>query len=227
MATSTTYEKAERENEQLQYVNDQNFNQRENYSRNNYYQGSRFNKDEARLDNIETHMTNSGATMKNIEKGQFPNDIEVNPWEHCNAITLRSGKAVEEYKLRKVGVPTSDPILTGEKQTEGKKNEAKRYLKKEFDEKFAKFLEVFTKIHINIPFAEALAQIPSYAKFLKEVMSKKRKFEEFETVKLAEECSAILRKKLPHKLKGLPALTPRAILVVSHLRGHYMSLELA
>ncbi|XP_022871918.1 uncharacterized protein LOC111391016 [Olea europaea var. sylvestris] len=32
-------------------------------------------------------------------------------------------------------------------------------------------------------------------------MSKKRKLEEFETVKLTEECSAIIQKKLPHKLK--------------------------
>ncbi|XP_022892010.1 uncharacterized protein LOC111406878 [Olea europaea var. sylvestris] len=247
MATSTVYQKVERENEQLQYVNDRNFNQKGNYSGNNYYQGfnneaferkpsledilgtfisetrSRFNKDEARLDNIEIHMTNLGATVKNLEvqigqiataiqsqqKGQFPSDIEVNPREHCNAITLRSGKAVEERKLREAGVPTSDPILTREKQTEGQKTETEatkkiykpysisfpdnppilkpplpfpqRYLKKEFDEKFAKFLEVFKKIHINISFAETLAQMPNYAKFLKEVMSKRRKLEEFET----------------------------------------------
>ncbi|XP_022841832.1 uncharacterized protein LOC111365508 [Olea europaea var. sylvestris] len=76
-----------------------------------------------------------------------------------------------------------------------------RYLQKEFNEKFAKFLEVFKKIHINIPFVEALAQMPNYAKFLKEVISKKIKLEEFETVKLTEECNAILQKKLPHKLK--------------------------
>ncbi|XP_022877093.1 uncharacterized protein LOC111395346 [Olea europaea var. sylvestris] len=76
-----------------------------------------------------------------------------------------------------------------------------RYLKKEFDEKFAKFLEVFKKIHINISFAETLAQMPNYVKFLMEVMSKKRKLEEFETVKLTEECNAIPQKKLPHKLK--------------------------
>ncbi|XP_022861677.1 uncharacterized protein LOC111382049 [Olea europaea var. sylvestris] len=206
MAASTAYQKVERENEQLQYVNDRNFNQKENYSRNNYYQGfnnqeferkpsledilgtfisetrSRFNKDEARLDSIETHMTNLGTTVKNLEV-----QIEINPREHYNAITLRSGKPVEERKLREVGVPTSDPILAREKQTEGQKTDAERYLKKEFDEKFVKFLEVFKKIHINIPFAETLAQMPNYAKFLKEVMSKKRQLEEFETVKLTEE----------------------------------------
>ncbi|KAL0438800.1 UNVERIFIED_CONTAM: Retrovirus-related Pol polyprotein from transposon [Sesamum latifolium] len=41
----------------------------------------------------------------------------------------------------------------------------------------------------------------SYAKFLKEVISNKRKWENGETVKLNEECSAILQNKLPPKLK--------------------------
>ncbi|KAL0367406.1 UNVERIFIED_CONTAM: hypothetical protein Sradi_3630700 [Sesamum radiatum] len=43
--------------------------------------------------------------------------------------------------------------------------------------------------------------MPSYAKFLKEVISNKRKWEGGETVKLNEECSAILQNKLPSKLK--------------------------
>ncbi|KAL0411764.1 UNVERIFIED_CONTAM: hypothetical protein Slati_3766100 [Sesamum latifolium] len=43
--------------------------------------------------------------------------------------------------------------------------------------------------------------MPSSAKFLKEVLLNKRKWEEGETVKLNEECSAILQNKLPSKLK--------------------------
>ncbi|XP_022858776.1 uncharacterized protein LOC111379600 [Olea europaea var. sylvestris] len=104
-------------------------------------------------------MTNLGATVKNLEV-----QIEVNPREHCNAITLRSGKPVEERKLREVW-PT--------------------------------YLEAPTTIPVEKPWAKGLTM----PKFLKEVMSKKRKLEEFETVKLIEECSAILQKKLPHKLK--------------------------
>ncbi|XP_073120869.1 uncharacterized protein [Henckelia pumila] len=63
-----------------------------------------------------------------------------------------------------------------------------RFKKKVLDEQFAKFLEIFKKLHINIPFADALLQMPNYAKFLKEVMSRKSKLEEFETVNLTEEC---------------------------------------
>ncbi|XP_022860319.1 uncharacterized protein LOC111380892 [Olea europaea var. sylvestris] len=140
-------------------------------------------------DILGTFISETRSRFNKDEKGKFPNDTEVNPREHFNAIVLRSGKVVEDRKPR-------DPIFVEEKQTEG-------YLKKEFDEKFTKFLEVFKKIHINIPFAESLAQIPDYTKFLNNVMSKKKKLEEFEIVKLTEECSAILQMKLPHKLKDL------------------------
>ncbi|KAL0341409.1 UNVERIFIED_CONTAM: hypothetical protein Sradi_4657700 [Sesamum radiatum] len=47
---------------------------------------------------------------------------------------------------------------------------------------------------------ESSQNMPS-AKFLKEVISNKRKWENGETVKLNEECSAILQNKLPPKLK--------------------------
>ena len=70
-----------------------------------------------------------------------------------------------------------------------------------------KFLDVFRKLHINIPFAETLENMPSYAKFLKEILSKKRKLEEYETVALSEECSAVIQRKLPPKLKDPGSFT--------------------
>ena len=45
--------------------------------------------------------------------------------------------------------------------------------------------------------------MPSYVKFLKDVITNKRKLEGSETVKLNEECSEILQHKLPPKLKDL------------------------
>lgn len=71
---------------------------------------------------------------------------------------------------------------------------------------FAKFMEIFTKLHINILFAEALEQMPRYVKFMKDILSKKRKLGEFKTVVLTEECSAVLQQKLPLKLEDLGAL---------------------
>src|SRR3954469_11628302 len=66
---------------------------------------------------------------------------------------------------------------------------------------YKKFLDIFRSLHINIPLADALEQMPKYAKYLKDMLTKKRKWEEHETIMLTEESSVILRKKLPPKLK--------------------------
>jgi len=41
------------------------------------------------------------------------------------------------------------------------------------DQQFPKFLEIFRKLEINIPLAKALDQMSLYAKFLKELITKK------------------------------------------------------
>ncbi|XP_070036614.1 uncharacterized protein [Nicotiana tomentosiformis] len=55
------------------------------------------------------------------------------------------------------------------------------------------------QVHVSLPFTEVLSQIPYYAKFLKEILTKKRKVEETSVVKLIERCSEILQNKLPQK----------------------------
>lgn len=62
-------------------------------------------------------------------------------------------------------------------------------------------------MHINILLVEALEQMPNYVKFMKDILSKKRRLEEFETIALTKECSSILESKLPLKLKDLGSFT--------------------
>ncbi|XP_061341729.1 uncharacterized protein LOC133288048 [Gastrolobium bilobum] len=68
-------------------------------------------------------------------------------------------------------------------------------------QQYSRFLDIFKKLQINIPFTEALENMPNYVKFMKDLLSRKRKLQECETVTLTEECSAIIQKKLPPKLK--------------------------
>ena len=68
-------------------------------------------------------------------------------------------------------------------------------------------MDIFKKLHINIPFDESLEQMPGYVKFMKEVLSKKKKLGDYETVAFSEECSAILQKKLPPKWKDPSSFT--------------------
>ena len=49
--------------------------------------------------------------------------------------------------------------------------------------------------------------MPKYAKFLKDILSNKRKWDAHETIPLNEECSAVIRNKLPPKLKDLGSIT--------------------
>ena len=68
-------------------------------------------------------------------------------------------------------------------------------------------MEVFKKLHINIPFVDALEQMPNYVKFMKDILSKKRRLSDFESVNLTKECSAILKRKLAQKLKDPGSFT--------------------
>ena len=69
------------------------------------------------------------------------------------------------------------------------------------------FLEVLSKLEINIPFIDAIKEIPSYAKFLKEVLSNKRKLPETAVETLRGECIAILECKVPKKEADLGSFT--------------------
>ncbi|XP_073120622.1 uncharacterized protein [Henckelia pumila] len=180
----------------------------------------RMSRTETRMDIMETHMCSLGAMMKSMEthigqlahalkdqnRGQFPSNTDVNPKEQCKAVELRSGKkleADEQRKTKEVEAPVVEEIVVEEpkKETEAKPMYKpqlpypQRFEKKALDEQFSKFLDMFKKIHINIPFADALEQIPNYAKFIKDVMSKKRRLQENEVMNLTEECNAILQKK--------------------------------
>ena len=84
--------------------------------------------------------------------------------------------------------------------------------KEKKEEKFSKFLEIFKKIEINIPFAEAINQIPNYVKFLKEILSKKKKIAEEGVVNLTATCSTVIQRSLLAKMKDLGSFTiPRSI----------------
>ncbi|KAL0458494.1 UNVERIFIED_CONTAM: hypothetical protein Slati_0476600 [Sesamum latifolium] len=147
-------------------------------------------------------------------EGQLPSDTEKNSKEHVNAITLNNGKTLGEEPPKEQVKET--PVQREEEPKEEPKGSPlklnldtippyipypKRVLKANLDKQFGKFLEIFKKIHVNIPLIDALSQMPSYAKFLKEVIFNKIKWENGETMKHNEECSAILQNKLPPKLK--------------------------
>ncbi|KAK9003784.1 hypothetical protein V6N11_018681 [Hibiscus sabdariffa] len=73
-------------------------------------------------------------------------------------------------------------------------------LKKQKQEyQFNKFFEILKQVHINLPLVEALQQMPNYAKFLKDMVTRKTRIGEFETAAATEACLAMMHNKVPAK----------------------------
>ncbi|XP_057719591.1 uncharacterized protein LOC130934020 [Arachis stenosperma] len=184
---------------------------------------------DANQEEYRSNLKNQGAAIPKLEAQveilskqiplsthKFPSNTMANPIGQCKAITLRSWKVVEEEAPSKDNheevapkhgnedegeTPISPPPKPVLKPYVPKAPYPQRLRKDGKDGQFSKFLEFFKRLQINISFAEALEQMPLYAKFLKELITKKRNWEAKETIVLIEECSTIIQKKLPQKLK--------------------------
>ena len=82
-----------------------------------------------------------------------------------------------------------------------------RIQKAKKEEQFSKFLEIFRKIEINILFAKALTQMPIYAKFLKDILNRKKKIAEEGIVNLTATYSAVIQRSLLAKMKDPGSFT--------------------
>ncbi|KAK4716250.1 hypothetical protein R3W88_014588 [Solanum pinnatisectum] len=83
---------------------------------------------------------------------------------------------------------------------------SQRLKKKNEDEKFKKFLSLFKTLSINLPLVEPLLEMLGYAKFIKELVTKKRSLD-FETIEVSHSCSSIMTKELIKKKEDPRAFT--------------------
>nr|GEZ10147.1 reverse transcriptase domain-containing protein [Tanacetum cinerariifolium] len=117
--------------------------------------------------------------------GSLPSNIVANPKGELKAITTRSGIVLD-------GPIVHIPPL---------------FINPEVDECVEETLtdlnlsEYTIKLHINITLADALILMPKYQKILKALLSNKEKLQELANTLLNENCSAVILKKLPEKLK--------------------------
>ena len=172
----------------------------------------------ASLKNLETQIGQLALTLQNQIKDTFPSDTKKNP-KDCMTVQLRSGKELEKEKSEKEEGNKGEERLENaeslekerkkEQQEEGERNKKKaqnsmpavpfpqRLQKSKIEEQIARFLKTFQKLEISMPFTEVVTQMPLYAKFLKEILSKKRRIAEEEVVNLTATCSAVIKKTLP------------------------------
>ena len=169
------------------------------------------------------------------EKGKFPSQPQQNPKGQYNVntsssgsqhmdqaklvITLRSGKVIEKLILE----PCEKDYELISKGKEGVESE--RYKEKidsppelSFSHSMTKqrkvnhnseIFETFKQVRINIPLLDAIKQVPSYAKFLKDLCTVKRKLNVKKKAFLAEQVSAILQNNnaLKYNDPGYPTIS--------------------
>ena len=135
--------------------------------------------------------------------------------EKVNAITTRGGKTTRDppypeatKKKVVIEVPAKEeaPVVPKEKEKTAPHvffdtevlpfPESNRKATK--DEQFKKFVEVIQKLYIHVPLIDAM-QVPTYAKYLKDILNKEKSLPSVEIVKFTEECSAAILNQLPKK----------------------------
>jgi len=151
---------------------------------------------------LETQIAQQ-ANSSSTPLGRLPSKHKQNPREQCNAIVLRSGTKLEgpkgtrdekesEKDKDKGAISLPHESESQKKREDEEEKETKslppkpymppllfpqRFAKAKIESQFGKFLDMLKKLHVNVSFLDALSQMPLYAKFLKEIPSKKRKID--------------------------------------------------
>ncbi|XP_057756008.1 uncharacterized protein LOC130975203 [Arachis stenosperma] len=157
----------------------------------------------------------------------FPSDTEKNPrgetkkvrWEDCKMITISDKRSVEEVHTQ------TEYFQDNPKEKYEGRNQAPHpthmeELKKgetlnphaPFPQRlkagvarrmYSRFLDMFASLDVNLPFIKALQQMPSFIKYIKELLAKKSSLKGGQTIKMNRECSALIQIEPPTKKKDL------------------------
>jgi hypothetical protein len=145
--------------------------------------------------------------------------------EQVRAITTRGGRSTKDppYPKGARRAPAVLPVAKEENNTEAEQDVQpqdilqdheirqnfhdtnyipfpRRIRRPQSDEQFSKFVEVIQKLYVNIPLLDTI-QVPTYVKYIRDILNKKRPLPSTEVIKLTEECSAAILNKLPEKKK--------------------------
>jgi len=79
--------------------------------------------------------------------------------------------------------------------------------RKDKERHLARFLDIFKKLEITMPFGEALQQMPLYAKFLKDMLTRKNKYIHSDNIIVEGNYSVVIQRILPPKHKDTGNVT--------------------
>ncbi|RVW62452.1 hypothetical protein CK203_060446 [Vitis vinifera] len=190
-----------------------------------------YNELSQKIDNIQYSISRLTNLNTVNEKGKFPSqphlcpkgihEVESKDEDSSKVrdvqaiITLRSGKEVHqpEHDQRKTKEDKAD-------RNEEKKNErkGKEHMPPPFPQALrgkkpiknaSEILDVLRQVKVNIPLLDMIKQVPTYAKFLKDLCTVKRGLNVTKQAFLTEQVSAIIQCKSPIKYKdpGCPTIS--------------------
>nr|GEU53236.1 reverse transcriptase domain-containing protein [Tanacetum cinerariifolium] len=171
-------------------------------------------------DNIQGYIA---AATVNYNQGNFvyhplgsrslPSNTIANPKGELKAITTRSGIVLEgpSFPIPPLFINPEEDEHVEETLTDQDLAEytikvpppldAQAKTTRKYKVQIRKFWQMFKQLHINVTLADALILIPKYQKMFKALLSNKKKLLELANTPLNENCSAVILKKLPKKLR--------------------------
>ncbi|XP_028230810.1 uncharacterized protein LOC114411277 [Glycine soja] len=186
--------------------------------------------------NLEVQVGQLAKQLADRPSSNFSANTEKNPKEECKVVMTRSRmathvdegkveKKVEEHKQQLAAEPALEPVSDlveleevvededdqQERETPIKESKEVPYplvpSKKDKERHLAKFLDIFKKLEITLPFGEALQQMPLYAKFLKDMLTKKNQYIHSDTIVVEGNFSVVIQHILPPKHKDPRSVT--------------------
>ncbi|XP_070023210.1 uncharacterized protein [Nicotiana sylvestris] len=170
------------------------------------------------INNIEVQMGQISMSLNNRPHGTLPAGTQINPIDQgpkqLLAVSLRNGRDLDfeqeraqEIRQAETLVPVPIELDESTKLIEVTVQPAQE----EHNTHIEAEREVETAqepiVEVNIPLIDALKEMPSYAKMMKDLMSRKFDFQDLATVTLTQTCSAVVTRAIAEKLSDPGSFT--------------------
>ena len=164
----------------------------------------------------------SNSRSNEVEELIIEEEEQSNPTERVETPLPHAPKAPKPSNSANKGKEV--PILINSNVVPPNVPFPRRFMQSKKKEAEKDILETFRKVQVNIPLLDAIKQVPRYAKFLKELCTTRKRISSKEVVKVSENVSAVLQRKLPTKCKDPGSCTIPCVIGNTHFESAMLDL---
>jgi hypothetical protein len=183
---------------------------------------------------LEMRIAQLAVALLHPNGRDFPSQPAISIKENVKAVITQSGKTMAEPRAKSKKMSPTDPVeeeekvkneVEAESRLEKEEEKLGKALPKDIndthllsfhcqakkpveDEKFSRFMEVIQRMYIHIPMLDAM-QVPTYARYLKDILNQKQPIPKTDKLMFVERCSAAILDGLPEKMgdPGVPTIS--------------------